>query len=208
FNLIMLFLIGFAWHVAASFAFLLAILTSNWATYQVSTVTFGNITVQHGIFYVCEPVLKIGIYETARCVSVIDIDPSNNTVETLKYPISMASASLAISCAGLSVIALWLSGIYFNRRTRDTCTQCFLISVAISVFVAFCTSVAVWILIISEIAAFGQKVDRLLFRWPMWLAVGASGGFLLAFITMILSFCRGLSCRRKRANPYRTETQF
>ncbi|CAF5142320.1 unnamed protein product, partial [Rotaria sp. Silwood1] len=66
----------------------------------------------------------------------------------------------------------------------------------------------VWILIISEIAAFGQKVDRLLFRWPMWLAVGASGGFLLAFITMILSFCRGLSCRRKRANPYRTETQF
>ncbi|CAF2854030.1 unnamed protein product [Rotaria sp. Silwood2] len=203
----MIFLIGFSWHVAASFAFLLAILTSNWATYQIITSS-GNTTVQHGIFYVCEPVLKTSIYETTRCLSVIDIDPSNNTVELLKYPLSMASASLAITCAGLSLITLWLSGIYFNRRTRDKCTQCFLISVCISVFITFCASVAVWILIISEILAFSQKVERSTFRWPMWLGIGASGGFLMGFISILISFCKGLSCTRNRSNAYRGETQF
>ncbi|CAF1133910.1 unnamed protein product [Rotaria sordida] len=203
----MLFLIGFAWHVAASFAFLLAILTPNWATYQVVT-SLGNITIQDGIFYVCEYVLTTSIYETTRCVSIIDIDPSNNTLEILKYPLSMASAALAISCAGLSIIALWLSGIYFNRRTRDKYTQCFLISVSIAVLVSFLTSIAVWILVISEVLALGQRAERSVFRWPMWLAVGASGGYLMAFITMILSFCSGLICRRKRGSKYHAETQF
>ena len=67
-------------------------------------------------------------------------------------------------------------------------------------------SVAVWILLISETLVLGYTVDRSIFRWPMWLAVGASGGFLLAFILMLTSFCSTVCCgRRRRRNLYYAE---
>lgn len=75
----MFFLIGFGWHVAASFAFLLSILTRNWISYQSTT------NVQRGIFYVCELVTPTNIYEVTRCTSVIDADPSNIQNQTWKY---------------------------------------------------------------------------------------------------------------------------
>lgn len=81
---IMLFLIGFVWHVAASFAFLLAILTPNWVT--VTTVpSAGNVTLQRGIFYVCDLVSKNATHETARCASIIDLDPSINSTVRWNY---------------------------------------------------------------------------------------------------------------------------
>ncbi|CAF1930951.1 unnamed protein product [Rotaria magnacalcarata] len=204
----MFFLIGFGWHVAASFAFLVAILSPNWIAFQLTTSS-DNTNVQRGIFYVCELLSKTSIYELIQCTSVIDVDPVNIQKETWKYKLGIASAALAISCAGLSLIVLWLSGINFNRRKRDSITQCFLSTICILLFVTFCTSVAIWILLIAEILSIGQKAETSIFRWPMWLAIGASGGFLMGFISMVLSFCRGLSCRRRRRDElYSPENHF
>lgn len=67
----MFFLIGFIWHVAASFAFLIAILTSNWLT--LSNVTGSpNGNVQRGIFYVCDVVTTTSISQTTYCTSILD----------------------------------------------------------------------------------------------------------------------------------------
>jgi hypothetical protein len=60
-------------------------------------------------------------------------------------------------------------------------------------------SAAVWILLISETLVLGYKVDRSIFNWPMWLAVGASGGYLMAFITWIISFCKAI-CNQRRTD--------
>ena len=44
----------------------------------------------------------------------------------------------------------------------------------------------------------------------MWLAVGATGGYLMAFITMLLSFCAVVCHRRKGRDKdlYRAENHF
>ncbi len=71
----MFFLISFGWHVAASFAFLLAILSPNWLTVQ--TIQSSNtITVQRGIFYVCDLLSQNTSFQTTQCASIIKLDPT------------------------------------------------------------------------------------------------------------------------------------
>lgn len=119
---------------------------------------------------------------------------------------AIACAALAIACASLSIIAIWFSGIYFHVRRRTNRTLCFLFLIGLEVFLAcksliqirkktksisylVCTSLVVWILLISETARLGVSINRFMFEWPMWLAVGASGGYLMSFITIIISYC-------------------
>ncbi len=44
---------------------------------------------------------------------------------------SIACGSLAITCAGLSIIAIWLSGFYFQARRRTKQTSCALLSMSL-----------------------------------------------------------------------------
>jgi hypothetical protein len=79
----------------------------------------------------------------------------------------------------------------------------------ITFFSLVCTSIAVWILLISETLALGYSVNRSVINWPMWLAIGASGGFLMAFITMLISFCKSACGQRKRdKNLYYASNQY
>jgi uncharacterized membrane protein len=75
--------------------------------------------------------------------------------------------------------------------------------------VIVCNSFIVWILIISETLTLGYSVNRSMFGWPMWLAVGATGGYLMTFITLIFS-CFAI-CRRKNkmaTHNYHKRDQF
>lgn len=74
----MFFLVAFAWHVAASFAFLLAILSPKWLSVQ-TVPALGNIPIERGIFYVCDVLSKNSTYQTSRCASIIALDPSTNS---------------------------------------------------------------------------------------------------------------------------------
>ena len=67
----MLFLIAFAWLVAASFAFVLAILSPNWATFVKSDSTVPYV-IERGIFYVCDLLSTNGTSATRRCVAILD----------------------------------------------------------------------------------------------------------------------------------------
>ncbi|UJR13462.1 hypothetical protein I4U23_000476 [Adineta vaga] len=194
----MFFLITFGWHVAASFAFLLAILTPNWITVQILP-TWKNLFLQRGIFYVCDLTGKNSTYETTQCTSIIGIDTTMNSTGRWDYKIATASASVAIACAGISVIIIWLCGIYFNIHRKRSWRLCILVTISILLFITFCASFVVWILLISETLVIGYKVDRSIFRWPMWLAVGATGGYLMAFMTTLIHLC-SLACRRRK-NP-------
>jgi len=90
----MFFLIGFIWHVAASFAFLIAILTSNW--FSLSNVS-GSLsgTVQRGVFYVCDVIATTSISQQTECASILDAQPGNIPKNRLddrkKYPKSTNS---------------------------------------------------------------------------------------------------------------------
>jgi hypothetical protein len=77
-KIVMLLLIGFGWHVAASFAFLLAILSPNWLTVQ-TVPSSGNVIVQRGVFYVCDSLSQNNTFQTTLCASIINLDPSINS---------------------------------------------------------------------------------------------------------------------------------
>ncbi|CAM2723565.1 unnamed protein product [Rotaria socialis] len=192
---------------AASFAFVLAILTPNWLSFTRSGST-SNITVERGVFYVCNWLPNSNAYKSTQCLSIIE-QTSSNEPNTWLYGFGIACASLAIACAGLSIIVLWLSGIYFQIRRRTRKTLCFLLCITLLTLINFCTSAAVWILLISETLKLGIAIDRYMFGWPMWLAVGATGGYLMSLITMTFSFC-AISRRKNKIlqNYYRPRNQF
>ncbi|CAF1312956.1 unnamed protein product [Adineta steineri] len=192
----MFFLIGFGWHVAASFAFVLAILSPNWLTVQ-TVPSLGSFQIQRGVFYVCDLVAQNSTFTTTRCASIIGVDSSLISTGRWNYNFAISSAAIAIGCAGLSIIVLWLSGIYFNVRKKNSCTTCFLLSICLLLLLTFCASFVVWILLISETLTMGYSVNRSIFNWPMWLAVGATGGYLMALLTMLFSFCAVVCHGRK-----------
>jgi hypothetical protein len=80
----MFFLIGFGWLVAASFAFLLAILSPNWITVQ-TVPSLGSVDVLRGIFYVCNLITEDITYETVQCASIIGINSSINSTGFWDY---------------------------------------------------------------------------------------------------------------------------
>ncbi|CAF0724902.1 unnamed protein product [Rotaria sordida] len=200
----MFFLISFAWLVTASFAFVLAILTPNWLSFTRSD---GNIT-ERGVFYICDSLPNYNDYKVTRCLSMIEQKSSTEPNKWI-YEFAIACASLAIACAGLSIIALWLSGIYFYVRRRTRQTFCFLWCIIFLILIIFCSSFVVWILLISEAIKLGISIDRRIFRWPMWLAIGATGSYLVSLITMIFSFC-AINRRKNKIeqNYYRPRNQF
>jgi len=74
----MFFLIAFGWLVAASFAFLLAILTPNWLSFE-KTLSATDYTIQRGIFFVCDLLPCNSTYKTTQCVSIIDQTSSTDS---------------------------------------------------------------------------------------------------------------------------------
>ena len=74
----MLSLLSFVLFVAASFGFVLAILSPNWLSFD----KFGsdiNVTVERGMFYVCNVTSSDKIYKTSQCVAMIEQKSSTNT---------------------------------------------------------------------------------------------------------------------------------
>lgn len=69
-------------------------------------------------------------------------------------------------------------------------------------------SVAVWILLIAETLILRYTVDRSIFNWPMWLAVGASGSYFMSLITMLVSFCKAVCRQNKRDTFYYATDQY
>ena len=141
---------------------------------------------------------------------------------------AIACASMAIAGAGLSIIAIWLSGVYFHIRRRARNSSCCLLLLSLLVLIVckwsnsldqcrlfvmhcrlVCCSFVVWILLISETVRLGNTIDRRMFRWPMWLAVGATGGYLISFLLMSISFCATFRRRKLiKQNYYHQNNQF
>lgn len=201
----MFFLVAFAWLVAASFGFLLAILSPAWVqtSAKLANRTFDA---RIGIFHICEFVDGNATYQTHRCVSLNNFKVFDNISSTLS-DLALACAAIAIGCASLSVIAVWCSGIFFHMRRRTKHTQCFLMTFSLFILLIFLASAAVWIIVISATTYFTSPINSSMFNWPMWLAVGASGGYLMAFFFMLFSFCAVCCGRRKKTdkNIYRQD---
>ena len=132
---------------------------------------------------------------------------------SLEYAIAITS--ITIGCAGLSLVIIWLSGIYFQIIQRSKSVLSCLLLLGFSVLITgkylskigrtiidlssyhvACASLVVWILIIVEAARLSRRFDREIFHWPMWLAVGSTGGYLISLLFILVSVCHTVRHRR------------
>ncbi|CAF1201716.1 unnamed protein product [Adineta ricciae] len=190
----MFFLVSFLSLLPASFLFFLAALSPNWLTFTKLYPT-GNVIVQRGLFFICYVISSNGTHETTRCVSMIHQKESTEPDRWI-HGFALGAASMAMICIILSLILLLLSGIYFQRRRRSDQHLWYLLSMCLLLFIILGCSISVWILLLSETLGLGTAIDNRLYRWPMWVAILSTMGYLLAFITMFSSFCT--LCRRDK----------
>lgn len=113
---------------------------------------------------------------------------------------AIACASLSIAGSSLSIILLWLAGgyLYIRRRrlapgfvtiiallTFFICKSFLFIFFSETYFSVWITAV-VWIVMLTMNRDGNLKISRENIGFSLWIAVGASGGYLLAFLAFLL----------------------
>ncbi|UJR13465.1 hypothetical protein I4U23_000479 [Adineta vaga] len=177
-----LFFVGYLITVTSTIAFIVAILTPRWIypnTLPVSNTnpSSPNISNYRGIFYV-----DAG-FPNGTCRDWILL--YQDSVAACRPTYAIACASLAIAGASLSIILLWLVGGYLYIRRRRLAPNCVL-SIALLTLFVFWISVVIWVVMITMNRDENLKIRRENIGFSTWIAVGASGGYLLAFIVFIL----------------------
>ncbi|CAF1225935.1 unnamed protein product [Rotaria magnacalcarata] len=177
-----LFFVGYLIAVTSTIAFIVAILTPKWIYPNNLPVDANNLgspngTNYRGIFYV-----DAG-YPNGTCRDWILL--YTDSVATCQPPHSVACASLAIIAASLSIILLWLAGGYLYIRRRRLMPM-FVTMLALFTLLIFWISAIIWVVMITMNRGINLKIRRENIGFSTWIAVGASGGYLLTFISFIL----------------------
>ncbi|CAF4894371.1 unnamed protein product [Rotaria sp. Silwood1] len=186
-----LFFVGYLISVTSTIAFIVAILTSRWIYPNNLPVdnnhpTSANETNYRGIFYVDEG------HPNQTCRDWILI--YKDSVATCRPTYAVACASLAIVASSLSIILLWLAGGYLYIRRRRLAPT-FVTIIALLTLLIFWISAIIWVIMITMNRDINFKIGRENIGFSTWIAVGASGGYLLAFLTFII-YRIGLSRQR------------
>ncbi|UJR33858.1 hypothetical protein I4U23_021279 [Adineta vaga] len=197
----MFFLVSFLSLLPSSFLFFLAALSPNWLTFT-KLESGGNIIVQRGLFFICYVISSNETHETSRCVSMIHQSASTEPDRWI-HGFALGAASMAMICIILSLIILTLSGIYLQYRRRSDQHLWYLLSMCLLLFVILGCSLSVWILLLSETLGLGTVIDNREYKWPMWIAILSTMGYLFSFTTMFGSFC--VLCRRDKTMQTRLD---
>ncbi|CAF3589209.1 unnamed protein product, partial [Rotaria sp. Silwood2] len=187
-----LFFVGYLISVTSTIAFIVAILTPKWIypnnlPVDGNNPTSPNQTNYRGIFYV-----DAG-YPNGTCRDWILI--YKDSVASCRPPYAVACASLSIIASSLSIILLWLAGGYLYIRRRRLAPQ-FVIIISFLTLLIFWISAIVWIVMITMNRDINLKIRRENIGFSTWIAVGASGGYLLSFVSFIL-YRIGLNRRKQ-----------
>ncbi len=113
---------------------------------------------------------------------------------------AIACASLSIAGSSLSIILLWLAGGYLYIRRRRLAPgfvtiialltfficKSFLFIYFSEIYFLVWTTAVVWIVMLTMNRDGNLKISRENIGFSLWIAVGASGGYLLAFLAFLL----------------------
>ncbi|CAF0930925.1 unnamed protein product [Didymodactylos carnosus] len=167
-----LFFVGYLIAVSSTIAFIVAILTPKWIYPNIA----GSTSEQNyrGIFFVDD--------NTTSCRDFILM--YKESVTGCRTPYAIACASLAIAASSLSIILLWLAGAYLYIRRRRLAIHFVSLLAALTMFI-FWLTVIIWVVMITMNRE-NSKIKRENIGFSTWIAVGSSGGFLLAFVLFLL----------------------
>ncbi|UJR33854.1 hypothetical protein I4U23_021276 [Adineta vaga] len=177
-----LFFVGYLLAVTSTIAFIVAILTPKWiypnnlpvdATNPASPSELNY----RGIFYVDQG------FANSTCRDWI-LTPKDS-VESCRPTYAVACASLAIVASSLSIILLWLAGAYLYIRRRRLAPHFVTFLAALTLLIFFISAI-VWVVMITMNRDANLRILRQSIGFSTWIAVGASGGYLLTFILFVL----------------------
>ncbi|CAF0728295.1 unnamed protein product [Adineta steineri] len=173
-----LFYVGYVLVVSSTIAFILAILTPRWIYPNVTSVSpSANASNYQGIFFVNL------IANNNTCSDWILT--YKDSIANCRPPYAVACAALSIVASSLSIILLWLAGGYLYIRRRRLAPHFVTFLAGLTLFIFFTTAV-IWIVMLTMNRDGDMKIYRDNIGFSLWIAVGASGGYLLAFILFVL----------------------
>ncbi|CAF1275118.1 unnamed protein product [Rotaria sordida] len=163
----------------ATLAFATAVLTPNWYTSP-------DFRVKRNIFQICDTQLF-----SCTCRWVLYPISNDNSATTI-FPIVVAS--LAIACAGISLIGLLLSSWYVERFASDIGSKWLLVLIIISIVISFLLSCGVWsIMLTTNLYQNDTNIKNVRledFGFSFWINIGASATYLYTFCIYLIIVCR------------------
>ncbi|CAF5021627.1 unnamed protein product [Rotaria sp. Silwood1] len=160
----------------ATLTFATAVLTPNW-------YTSSDFQIKRNIFQICNT--------QTSCHWVLLPISNDTSVETI-FPIIVAS--LAIACAGISLIGLLFGSWYIERFAGDIGSKWILILTIFCVFISFLLSCGVWSIMLTTNLHQNDtniKYVRLEnFDFSFWINIVASGCYLYSFFIYLITICR------------------
>jgi len=166
-----IFYLGFLMFVASTIAFIVAILTPFWI---IKTTPM-----YRGIFEYCD-VNAVDTGEIKSCYYVLL--PSNNPIiQQARADYVVACASLSIIAASLSIIFIWVAGLFFCVRNKFAQLRIAEFLVAGTLLID-CITVVIWVVMLAKNLDGNNVITTGQIGWSLWLAVSSTGGFLISLV--------------------------
>jgi hypothetical protein len=166
-----IFYLGFFMFVASTMAFIVAILNPYWIVKDAPRY--------RGIFEVCDSA-STDMSDIRSCQYILLY---NNLTDSNGYrsDYTIACSSLSIIAASLSVIYLWVAGLFLCVKNKFAQLRISEFLIAGTLLID-CITVVVWVVMLAKNLDSNNVITVNQIGWSLWLAVSSTGGFLIALV--------------------------
>lgn len=169
------FYLGFFMFVTSTVAFIVAILTPFWILKTLPNA--------RGIFETCDfdTNSPSNILSSVRRCQYILLYSDDANIQKMRQDYAIACASLAIIASSLSIIYIWIAGFYMCIKSRFLQLRVTEVLIAGTLLID-CITVVIWVVMLAKNLDNNNVIATNQIGWSLWLAVGSTGGFLLALV--------------------------
>lgn len=165
-----IFYLGFFMFVMSSVGFIISILLPYWIVKDGPRY--------RGIFEVCDSTTA-DMNDIRACQYILTYN--NRTSGQYRPEYAVACASLSIIASALSVIFIWVAGLFLcvkNRFAQLRISE----SLIAGTLLIDCLTVVIWVVMLAKNLDSNNVITVYQIGWALWLAVACTGGFLLSLV--------------------------
>lgn len=166
-----IFYLGFFMFVTSTLGFIVSILTPYWIIKDAPRY--------RGIFEVCDSATT-NMADIKACQYIL-LYNNQTAANGYRQDYTIACSSLAIIAGSLSVIFVWVAGLFLCVKSKFAQLR---ISEAIiaGTLLIDCTTVVIWVVMLAKNLDQNNVITVYQIGWSLWLAVASTGGFLVALV--------------------------
>jgi len=197
-----IFFAGFFMLVTSTIAFIVAILTPFWIIKNNPWI--------RGIFEICNRVDTTN-NEQRTCAYILTYS-SDSLILANRSDYAIACASLSIAASSIAIILIWITGIHMclkgkmdQHRTIRLRTSELLIA---GTLLTDCITIVVWVVMLAKNLDSNNVITTSQIGWSLWLAVGSTGGFLIALVLFCIHRIDLGASLGKRSSSYNDSREY